>query len=185
MQATIACALTTATAQQLRLPQLPAPPPMRLVTRTDRSELDSTKDPKARLRATMALAEEHLKSAENFTEQKKFDEASAELGRYLGLIDDVLAFIATLNRDKGSTRDLFRHFEISVRRHIPRIAVMNRTTPVEYATHLKDAEEFIKDARSQALDSFYGQTVLREKPLPAKSPTPEEQKDNPEAPKRP
>ena len=185
IQATIACALTTVAAQQPRLPQIPAPPPMLTVTRSDRSQLQSATDPKARLRVTFALADDHLKRAETATDQKKFDESLSEVGRYLGLIDDVLAYIATLSRDKGSTRDLYKHFEISVRPHIPRIAVMRRSTPVEYAMRLKDAEEYVKDARSEALDSFYGQTVLRERPTPEQSPTPQEQKDNPGAIKRP
>ena len=185
IQATIACALTTVAAQQPRLPQIPAPPPMLIVTRADRSALQTANDPKSRLRTTFTLAEDHLKRAETATDQKKFEEALSELGRYLGLIDDVLAYIATLSREKGSTRDLYRHFEISVRPHIPRIAVMRRSTPLEYARHLKDAEEYIKNARSEALDSFYGQTVLREKPTPEQSPSPEEPKDNPGAIKRP
>jgi hypothetical protein len=185
IQATMACALTTVAAQQPRLPQIPAPPPMLIVTRSDRAELQSANDPKARLRATFTLAEDHLKRAETATDQKKFEESLSELGRYLGLIDDVLAYIATLSRDKASTRDLYKHFEISVRPHIPRIAVMRRSTPVEYAMRLKDAEEYVKNARSEALDSFYGQTVLRERPAPEQSPTPEEQKDNPGAVKRP
>ena len=158
---------------------------MLLVTRSDRSELQTAKDPKARLRATFALAEDHLKRAETATERKTFEEALSEVGRYLGLIDDLLAYIATLSRDKGSTRDLYKHFEISIRPHIPRIAVMRRSTPLEYAMHLKNAEEYIKNARSEALDSFYGQTVLRERPTPEQSPTPEEPKDNPGAIKRP
>lgn len=154
---------------------------MHLVNRTDRSELDSNKDPKARLRATVSLAEDHLKRAESLTDQRKYNEALSELGCYLGLIDDLRTFIASMNRDKGSTRDLYRHFEYSVRLHIARIAVMRRTTPADYALHLKDAEEYIKDARSEALDSFYGHTVLRESATPANTPTPEEQKETPEA----
>ena len=158
---------------------------MLIVTRSDRSALQSANDPKARLHATFLLAEDHLKRAETATDQKKFEEASTELGRYLGLIDDLRAFIATLSRDKSSTRDLYKHFEISIRPHIPRIAVMRRSTPAEYAVNLRDAEGYIKDARSEALDSFYGQTVLRERPTPEQSPTPEEPKDSPGAIKRP
>lgn len=175
------CAAATMGAAQQPSPQLPAPPPMRFVSRADRTELDGTKDPKSRLRATIRLAEDRLKSAEIFTEQKKYEEASAALGGYLGLIGYVREFIATLPADKGSTRDINRHFEIAVRPHIPRLAVLRRTTPASYAIHLKDAEEYIKDTRAQALDSFYGQTVLRERPMPAQTPTPEE----PETLKRP
>jgi hypothetical protein len=163
------CGLATcALAQPAQGPRLPAPPPMRFVSRTERSQLDAAKDPKSRLRSTIKLAEERLIRAENLTSQRAWEEASIELGGYLGLIGDLRAFIATLERDKGKTRDMNRHLEISVRPHIPRLAVMRRSTPASYALHLKDAEEYIKDTRAEALDSFYGHTVLREP-----SPTPE------------
>jgi len=157
------CVLSTsAFSQQPKIPGMPAPPPMRFVTRSERSELDSARDPKARLRATLTIAEGHLQRAETFTADKKFDAAAAELGEYLGLIGDMRSFVATLNTDKASTRDINRHFEFSVRLHIPRLAVMRRDTPAEYASNIKDAEEYIKDTRAEALDSFYGHSVLRE-----------------------
>lgn len=154
---------TTALAQQPRAP-LPAPPPMRLVSRAEHSELAAATNPKSRLRAAIGFAEQHLSQAEMLTNQKKFDEASAELGNYLGLIGDLRAFLMSLNADKGSTRDLFRHMEIAVRGHIPRLAVMRRTTPADYAINIKDAEDYIRDTRSAALDSFYGHSVLRDEP---------------------
>src|SRR5689334_1040573 len=89
------CALSTsAFPQQPKIPRMPAPPPMRFVTRSERSELDSARDPKTRLRATVSLAEGHLQRAEAFTTDKKFEEAAAELGEYLGLIGDMRSFIA-------------------------------------------------------------------------------------------
>ena len=176
------CGLVTcALGQPAQGPRLPAPPPMRFVSRTERSQLDAAKDPKSRLRSTIKLAEERLIRAENLTTQKAYEEASMELGGYLGLIGDLRAFIATLVRDKGSTRDMYKHLEIAVRLHIPRIAVMRRSTPASYALHLKDAEEYVKDTRAEALDSFYGHSVLRE-PSPEKSPTP---KASPDPIKRP
>ncbi|MFN2577389.1 MAG: hypothetical protein ABR607_06825 [Pyrinomonadaceae bacterium] len=163
LQAIAACLLSASTAgQPPQMPRMPAPPPMRLVSKSERSQLDGARDPKARLRATMTLAEEHLVHAENLTEQKKFEEASAELGSYLGLIGDLREYIAQLNRDKTGTRDLCRHFEMDVRPHIPRLAVMRRSTPTSYSLYIKDAEEFIKETRAEALDSFYGHSVLRD-----------------------
>ncbi len=165
------CVLSEAgQSQQPKIPQMPAPPPMRFVSRSERSELDSTKEPKARLRATLSLAEGHLLRAETLTSEKKFEDASKEVGEYLGLVGDMLTFAKTLPQDKGSTRDLYRHFEISVRAHIPRLAVIRRDTPAEYALNIRDAEEYIKDTRSEALDSFYGHSVLRE-PEPEKKST--------------
>ena len=171
-QVIAACALVTATAaQQPELPRLPAPPPMHLVSKAERSQLDEVRDPKSRLHQTLTLAEDHLTRAEKLTEDKKFDEALSELGGYLGLIGDLRDFIATLNHDKNSTRDLYRHFEFQVRTHIPRLAVIQRSTPASYVPNIKDAEEFIKDTRAEALDSFYGHSVLREPP-PEKSAAP-------------
>ena len=163
-QIAAACLLSTAAVAQQPRGSLPAPPPMRLVSRAEHSELAAATNAKTRLHAAITLAEQHLSQAEMFTNQKKFDEASAELGNYLGLIGDLRDFLMSLNADKGSTRDLFRHMEIAVRGHIPRLAVMRRTTPADYAIHIKDAEDYIKDTRSVALDSFYGHSVLRDEP---------------------
>jgi hypothetical protein len=149
-------------AQEPRKLQLPAPPPMKFVSLDERSQLTASKDPKSRVRTTIELAETHLKRAENLTSQKRFDQASEELGGYLGLIDDGLSFIDGLNRDKGSTRDLYRHLDLALRTHIPRLAVMRRATPVDYSINIKAAEEYVRDTRAQALDSFYGHTVLRD-----------------------
>jgi hypothetical protein len=165
LQAITLCALAfPAAAQDPQLPHLPAPPPMHFVSKSDRSQLDGSRDPKDRLRATMTLAIDHLTRAENFTNDKKFDEALAELGAYLGVIGDLRDYIAKLDIAKGSTRDLYRHFEMQVHPHISRLAVIQRTTPAPYVRNIKDAEEFIKDTRAEALDSFYGHSVLREPP---------------------
>lgn len=179
------CGLATcALGQPAQRPRLPAPPPMRFVSRSERSQLDAVKDPKSRLRSSIKLAEDRLAKAENLTNQKAYDEASTELGGYLGLIGDLRAYISTFDREKGSTRDLYRHMEMAVRPHIPRLAVMRRSTPASYSPNLKDAEEYIKETRAEALDSFYGHSVLRE-PSPQKSPTPEEQRESPDNIKRP
>jgi hypothetical protein len=181
-QVITSCGLATCVLGQPAQGQhLPAPPPMRFVSRTERSELDAAKDPKSRLRSTIKLAEDRLARAENLTGQKAFEEASTEVGGYLGLIGDLREFIGKLERDKGSTRDMYRHLDIAVRPHIPRLAVMRRITPAAYALHLKDAEEYVKDTRAEALESFYGHSVLRES-SPEQSPSP---KPSPDGIKRP
>jgi len=137
---------------------------MRFVSRAEREQLNAARDPKARVRTTIDLAADHLTHAENLTSEKKFARASEELGGYLGLIDDALGFIGDLVRDKGSTRDLYRHLDIALRAQIPRIAVMRRSTPAEYAANLKAVEEYARATRAEALEAFYGHTVLRGDP---------------------
>lgn len=146
------------------IPQLPTPPPMRFVGRDDRSQLSATRDAKARVRLTTEMAEARLTQMETLTSQKKFEEASEVLGNYLGLIEDVMRFIGSLPPDKTSTRDHYRRLDIALRAQIPRLAVMRRETPSDFAIHLKNAEEFTRNTRTEALESFYGHTVLREPP---------------------
>lgn len=177
------CAIPVSLGAQPRTPQMPAPPPMRFVSRDERAQLAASKDSKARLRATIELAEVHLSGAEHSTAQKKFDHASEEVGRYLGLIGDARMVLAALNRDKNSTRDLYRRLDIALRAHVPRLAVIRRTTPAGYAGHIKAAEEFARDTRTEALDSFYGHSVLREDSGNQKKP--EQIKEPPEVNKRP
>ncbi len=150
---------------------------MRFVSRDERSQLTAARDPKARIRTTIDLAEGHLTQAEDLTSQKRFARASEELGGYLGLIDDAKGFAGGLNRDKGSTRDLYRFMDIALRRHIPRLAVMRRDTPAEYAGNIKAAEEYARDSRTEALDSFYGHSVLREGVNNEKKPLTDEETD--------
>ncbi|MFY9618987.1 MAG: hypothetical protein WAM70_01305 [Pyrinomonadaceae bacterium] len=145
-------------------PQLPTPPPMRFVARDDRSQLTTTRDAKGRVKLTIELAEARLTNIEALTSHKEFEKASEAIGTYLGLIEDAMRFIGSMPREKSSTRDLYRRLDIALRAQIPRLAVMRRDTPSDYAIHLKAAEEFARNTRTEALESFYGNTVLREDP---------------------
>jgi hypothetical protein len=157
------CSLcASAQVQQPRSMQLPVPPPMKFISREERAQLDATKDPKTHTHTAIDLAGGRLARAEQFTSQKKYVAASQELGCYLALIDDTMHFLASMDSAKGKTRDLYRHLDIALRAHIPRLAVMRRSTPSEYAVDIKSAEEHARETRTEALESFYGRTVLRE-----------------------
>lgn len=137
---------------------------MRFIAREDKSQLLTTRDAKSRVKLTIELADARLVHIESLTSQKDFEKASEALGTYLGLIEDVMRFIGGMPREKTSTRDLYRRLDIALRAQIPRLAVMRRDTPSDYAIHLKTAEEFARNTRTEALESFYGNTVLREDP---------------------
>lgn len=137
---------------------------MRVVAREDKSQLLTTRDAKARVKLTIELADARLVHMEALTSHKDFEKASEALGTYLGLIEDVMRFIGGMPREKNSTRDLYRRLDIALRAQIPRLAVMRRDTPSDYAIHLKAAEEYARNTRTEALESFYGHTVLREAP---------------------
>lgn len=134
------------------------PPPMKFVSRNERTLLSAARDPKARTRATIELAEARLARAEQLTAAQQFDEACAELGTYQGLVEDALHY---LDAQPKKQRDVYKRFELALRAHCARIEAIRRVTPAEYAVHVKAICECARNARTEALNAFYGETVIR------------------------
>lgn len=148
--------------QEAPAPQLTAPPPIKAVPRNERLQLEQAKDAKTRIRLTIEMASAHLSGAEKYTGQPNFDAASGEVGAYHALIEDALTYLASMKRDSNKTRDLYKRLELALRADGPRLTSMRRTTPLEFAVWIKQVEDFARDGRTEALNSFYGNTVVRE-----------------------
>jgi hypothetical protein len=144
-----------------------APPPLKIILRLERNQLNGSKDDKARVKLSIELAETHLTNAENQTSQQQFDHAAAEAGMYWAIIEDVLKFMKTVERDNNRKRDLYKRLELSLRAHVPRLSIMRRSTPADYAVWIREIEEFARKGRTEALNSFYGHTVIRDGPQKA------------------
>ena len=139
-----------------------APPPVKLITKEDGARVAAAKDDKARLRITIEIAEAHLTDAETSTNGEDFDAAATSLGKYHALIEGALTFLGSKSRDENRTRDLYKRLELSLRGHGPRLVAIRRITPLEYAIWVKQLEEFARKGRTEALNSFYGNTVLKD-----------------------
>jgi hypothetical protein len=162
---TALCAVASVmTGQEVRTQEQPAPPPLKIVTRQDRILINEEKDSKARVRVTLDLAEAHLANAELQTSHLNYDDAAAEAGKYSALIEEVFIFLRTLKQDSNKTRDLYKRVELTLRAHGPRLSIMRRTTPSAHAIWIKETEDFARRGRTEALNSFYGQTVFRDRP---------------------
>jgi hypothetical protein len=164
--------------------RLNAPPPMRSIPPAERTQIIDIKDAKSRIKKTLELADLHLQRAEADANESRYDQSLRELGHYLGLLEDAFSFLSKLNSgDRTKSRDLYKHIEIALRAHGPRLTVMRRATPLEYATRMKEVEDFAREGRTDALNAFYGHTVVRD----SRSTKPEEKnkpKDNPPNPER-
>ncbi|MFN2530431.1 MAG: hypothetical protein ABR555_03945 [Pyrinomonadaceae bacterium] len=169
-------------AQKVQTP-LPAPPPVKTVLKEERTQLETaSNDPKKRVRLSIDLADAHITKAERYTEQSHFEEASSEVGLYHALIEDVLHYISTQKRDSNKTRDLYKRLELALRAHGPRLTSLRRTTPLEFAVRIKEVEDFARESRTKALNSFYGNTVVHEDRR-SDAEKREKARDNPLAPK--
>jgi hypothetical protein len=174
-----ACALTVPGQEPVQ--QLTAPPPPKVISKDEQVQLDTAKDQKTRVKLFISLAESHLLLAEQYTVQPNFEAASAEIGKYHALVDEALEFLASLKHDSNKTRDLYKRIELALRAHGPRLTSMRRTTPLEYAVWIKEVEEFARNGRTEALNSFYGHTVVRDpqkKSEKEKKPSDQSRKDN-------
>jgi hypothetical protein len=139
-----------------------APPPAKVISKEERARIETAKDDKARLKTTLELAETHLTQAEANTKHEEFEPASSALGKYQALIQNALDSIAKLPGDSNKTRDLYKRLELTLRAHGPRLITIRRSTPLEYAVWIKELEEFTRKGRTDALNSFYGTTVIKE-----------------------
>ena len=153
---------------------LPAPPPFKMIVKEEREAIELTKDSSRRLKLTIEYAGGHLTRAEQHTARENYEAASAEVGMYHALIESALAFLSTFKRDSNKTRDLYKRLELSLRADGPRLTAMRRVTPLEFAVWIKQVEDYARDGRTEALNSFYGHTVVREpdKNKPKPTPTP-------------
>jgi len=158
-------ATSTFAQEPLPTPQptpLTAPPPLKTIPKAERAQLVGAGDPKQRLRLTIELSGTHLGLAEKNTSDGNYETASAEVGMYHALIEDALTFLGSLKRDSNKTRDLYKRLELSLRADGPRLTAMRRITPIEFAVWIKQAEDFARQGRTEALNSFFGHTVVRE-----------------------
>ena len=160
---------------------LTAPPPFKMIVKEERTALEqSVNDPTKRLKLTIQFAGAHLTAAEQHTARENYEAASVEVGMYHALIENALQFLSTFKRDSNKTRDLYKRLELSLRADGPRLTAMRRITPLEFAVWIKHVEDFARDGRTEALNSFYGHTVVREqksdksneKPKETPTPTP-------------
>ena len=141
---------------------LTAPPPFKMIVKEERAALDAAaNDPKKRLKLTIDFADGHLLNAEQHTTRENYEAASTEVGMYQALIENALQFLSAFKRDSNKTRDLYKRLELALRADGPRLTAMRRTTPLEFAVWIKKVEDFARDGRTEALNSFYGHTVVK------------------------
>lgn len=148
--------------QDPQITQVNAPPPFKTIPKQERSQIEAAIDSGKRLRLTIDFATSHLSVAENYTNQQNYEAASAEVGVYHALLQNALGYMAGLKRDSNRTRDLYKRLELILRQHGPRLTTMRRITPIEFAVWIKEAEDYAREGRTEALNSFYGHTVVRE-----------------------
>ncbi|HEV2864494.1 MAG TPA: hypothetical protein VGX48_26070 [Pyrinomonadaceae bacterium] len=140
------------------------PPPMRFIPQDVRSKLSTARDDKERTRVCIELADERLTNAASYADAGRFEKATAELGVYEAIVKDSISHLqqGISGRVSNKKRDLFKRLEMTFRSHLTRIETIRRTLPAHYVGNFLNTLDFVRGARSEALNAFYSDTVLRE-----------------------
>ena len=160
----LAVACGEARAQEAQAPQQrdEGPPPLRYLPQDVRGRLEAERDPKARARLGMLIAEECLMKAEQFAGQDQFVAATGQVGVYEAVVADTIGFLHKPGRANNKLRDIFKRVEITLRAHVTRLESIRRGLPSQHAVYLLDAIVFVRDHRDKALGAFDDDRVIRE-----------------------
>ena len=137
-----------------------APPPLKIITKEERTKLDAEVDLKTRTKLAVELMKSRIDTAEKLNTSGDFDALFRELGDFRGLLDYSLAFLQRENAKDNKSLDNYKRLEISLRAVTPRIETIRRDLPVQYEEYVRELLIYIRDARSKASEPLFGNTVL-------------------------
>ena len=136
-----------------------APPPAKVLSGAERSQLDSKQDLKERTKLALALMSTRLSNAEELNAKSEFTEMYHELGSFHALMDDTLEFLESAPR-RDKTLDNLKRFEMTLRTFAPRLGLIRRELPAEYDHYVKSLIRYLRDARSKAIEPLFGDSVV-------------------------
>jgi hypothetical protein len=139
------------------------PPPLKLLSKTERSQLEAAAEIKPRTKLALELMEARLVKAEQFGAREQYREMFDELGGFHALVDDTLEFLNSSNNDSGKVLNNFKRIELSLRKYITRLELIRRDLPIRYELYVRRLVRYIRDARTKAVEPLFDDTVLPEK----------------------
>ena len=145
------------------------PPPLKYIPEEVRSRLATAKDLKDRTKLCLTLAEERLAAAAAQAEAERYEAATSELGVYEALVKDAIRFLQTSGPTTNKQRDLFKRIELALRAHTTKLETIRRGMPAHSGVYAQAALEFAREARAEALNSFFDDTVIRTEPPAARA----------------
>lgn len=141
-----------------------APPPLKVISKEERSQLEAVRDVKKRTQLALDVMSLRLKQAETLMAQEQHDQMYLELGGFHGLMDNTLAFLDKSDQDREKVLNNYKRFELGLRQFRPRLELIRRTIPVRYEPYLRNLIGYLREARTKAIEPFFSDSVLPRKP---------------------
>jgi len=141
-------------------PDESAPPPLKLLSKSERTELNAKPEPKERTILTLQFMESRLRSAEKYHTDENYSLMYAELGGFHALMDGNLNFLLGSNASEGKKLNNLKRYEIGLRGFVPRLEGLRRDLPYAFEPYLKILIKDVDDAREKAMSSFFSNGVV-------------------------
>jgi hypothetical protein len=136
------------------------PPPLKVISKEEREKLFEVTKLKERTKLVLELMDVRLGNSEDLFAKKQFPEMFKELGRFHALVDNGLAFLRKNDDGKGKVLDGYKRFEIGLRAFLPRLEIIRRELPLNYEFYVRTLMKNVSDARKNAVDPQYSDTVV-------------------------
>lgn len=138
------------------------PPPLKIVSKEEKRQLDAESDVTKRTKLALSLIEARLKAAETFYGREQYREMFDELGSFNALIDKTLDFLSRSNSGSGKVLNNYKKLDLSLRTYLPRIEIIRREVPSQYEFYVRNLAKSVRQARAKAVEPFFGETVVDE-----------------------
>ncbi len=137
-----------------------APPPLKVVSKEERTQLESVPDVKKRTQLALSLMSARLKQAEALKAQENLDEMYKQLGGFHGLMDNTIDFLDKSDQDSRKVLYNYKRFEIGLRQFRPRLELIRRDIPIRYEPYVRHLIGYLRDARRKAIEPLYSDSVV-------------------------
>lgn len=156
------CLLFAAKAQDDDKPADLVPPPLSIVSKEERVQLEAQRDARKRINLSIDLMSARLTKAAEFSAKNQYKESLDELGGFQAILRNAFNFLK--ENDNGSRKVLnnYKRFEINLRQFMPRLELVRREMPIRYGYHVRSLMRYVRDARADAVEPLFGNSVLKE-----------------------
>ncbi len=136
------------------------PPPLKILSRSERGQLDAASDIKRRTKLSLDLMSARLSAAEAAFAAEDFKRMFTELGGFHGLMENTLSYLNMASGGEGKILNNLKRFEMGLRPFMPRLELMRRDAPPRYDRYMRTLARSVRDTRSKAVEPLFGNSVV-------------------------
>jgi len=137
-----------------------APPPLKILTRAEKSRLEAETDVKRRTILSIESMEAKLLKAESLAAAEDYPAMFTELGGFHALVDNTIEFLSRNDNDSNKVLYNYKRVELTLRKYLTRLELIRRDLPARYESYVRKLVKYIREARSKAVEPLFDDSVV-------------------------